>query len=165
MNEACRGLVEALFACSAPSPLSLFKGCLFCRGTVHSPPHTAFLTGSCWAVAVVDAVASAVAILSGNQSPPDLSYQQLLQSPAAFTKDPCGGGSPWKALSYLSQAGAQGQGLTTNVRHRHLQHRSRGLRSCTFLLIYSPIDGHVQLCTCQRLLFAELSSLLFNHVC
>ena len=71
-------------------------------------------SGSCWAFATVDAIATAFAILLNNSSPsslpPFLPASQLLNTPAA-TVPPCGGGDPVSALKYILDVSTKGGGL------------------------------------------------------
>ena len=77
------------------------------------------LPGSCWAIAVTDAIAAAHAILSSSilnssTQAPFIDYTQLLLSASSNPNNMCGGGSPWNAFRVLSDASPTG-GLKANV--------------------------------------------------
>ena len=75
-----------------------------------------YLPGSCWAVAVTDAVAAAHAILASSARPPAINYTQILATASSDPNDACGGGNPWNALQFLSNSSWTGGGLKANVR-------------------------------------------------
>ena len=74
-----------------------------------------YLTGSCWAIAVTDAVAAAHAILSPSDRAPFLNYTQILANASSDPSRVCDGGSPWNAFNLLSHASLSGGGLISNV--------------------------------------------------
>ena len=74
-----------------------------------------YLPGSCWAIAVTDAVAAAHAILASSARAPAMNYTQILASASLDPNNPCGGGSPWNAFWFLSNVSATGGGLKANV--------------------------------------------------
>ena len=95
-----------------------------------------YLPGSCWAVAVTDAVAAAHAILTPSKRAPFLNYTQILALAPVDERDACGGGNPWRALSLLSNASSTGDGLASNVSEVSVNCMQRSC--CGFMLQLLP---------------------------
>ena len=102
------------------------------------------VAGSCWAIAVTDAIAAAHAILTSATTAPFLNYTQILAASSSFPYDPCGGGNPWNAFRYLSSASLSGGGLKSNVSKKGKGH---GVFQYAYVYIGHRINVRVKLKT------------------